>query len=138
MREALTIQTPVEGVTVSLETMDMPVCFEPPLLEESAESRNEVNEGRKRSSSATLRSLLCRTVEVDDVDVEETQSDFEMTTDLPAAKRATLILRTRRHNEPLIRVRQGNCELRNLELRHVSHGIGKFFLYLFVSHHHQS
>jgi hypothetical protein len=39
-------------------------------------------------------------------------------------KRASLILRTRRHNEPLICVRQGSCTIRNIELKHNSHGTG--------------
>ncbi|MGK3734254.1 MAG: hypothetical protein ACI8RD_003532 [Bacillariaceae sp.] len=37
-------------------------------------------------------------------------------------KQATLVLRSRRHNEPLIRIRQGSCTIRNIELKHVSHG----------------
>mmetsp|Transcript_64234 Transcript_64234/g.73956 ORF Transcript_64234/g.73956 Transcript_64234/m.73956 type:complete len:569 (+) Transcript_64234:210-1916(+) len=37
-------------------------------------------------------------------------------------KQATLVLRTRRHNEPLIRVRQGSCTIRNIEMKHISHG----------------
>jgi hypothetical protein len=38
--------------------------------------------------------------------------------------RASLILRTRRHNEPLIRIRQGVCTLRNIEIKHNSNGTG--------------
>ena len=37
-------------------------------------------------------------------------------------KQATLVLRSRRHNEPLVRIRQGSCTIRNIELKHISHG----------------
>jgi hypothetical protein len=42
----------------------------------------------------------------------------------PRINRASLVLRTRRHNEPLIRVRQGSCIIRNIDLKHISHGTG--------------
>ena len=35
---------------------------------------------------------------------------------------ATLVLRTRRHNEPLIRIRQGSCTIRNIKIKHICHG----------------
>eukprot|EP00536_Pseudo-nitzschia_multiseries_P004865 jgi/Psemu1/189161/e_gw1.85.40.1 len=40
----------------------------------------------------------------------------------PVANRATLVLTTRRHNEPLLRIRQGSCTVRNIDLRHGSYG----------------
>mmetsp|Transcript_27466 Transcript_27466/g.75075 ORF Transcript_27466/g.75075 Transcript_27466/m.75075 type:complete len:616 (-) Transcript_27466:252-2099(-) len=40
----------------------------------------------------------------------------------PVDNRATLVLTTRRHNEPLFRIRQGSCTVRNVDLRHGSHG----------------
>jgi hypothetical protein len=40
--------------------------------------------------------------------------------------RASLLLRTRRHNEPLLRIRQGSCTVRNIELKHICHGTGEF------------
>ena len=39
--------------------------------------------------------------------------------------RATLVLMTRRHNEPLLRIRQGSCTIRNIDLKHGSLGNGK-------------
>lgn len=39
---------------------------------------------------------------------------------------ATLVLRTRRHNEPLVRVRQGSLTIRNMVLKHTSHGTGMY------------
>ena len=44
----------------------------------------------------------------------------------PKIHRASLILRTRRHNEPLLRIRQGSCTVRNIDLKHICHGTGKF------------
>jgi hypothetical protein len=41
-------------------------------------------------------------------------------------RQATLVLRTRRHNEPLIRVRRGSIVVRNIVLKHICHGLGKF------------
>lgn len=38
------------------------------------------------------------------------------------APQATLVLRTRRHNEPLIRVRQGSCTIRNIKFKHMCSG----------------
>ena len=130
LREALTIQSPSEDITFALETMDLPPTFERPASSDDAlEQRNSESSpsggNRKRSSSATLRSLLCRTVEVDDDDLEDVNSVAESLSSnvLPIAKRAVLSLKTRRSNEPLIRIRQGKCSLKNLELRHYSHGI---------------
>lgn len=42
-----------------------------------------------------------------------------------SVNRATLVLTTRRHNEPLLRVLQGSVTIRNIDLRHVSLGNGK-------------
>ena len=41
------------------------------------------------------------------------------------SNRATLILKTRRQNEPLFRVRQGFFSIRNIDLKHGSFGNGK-------------
>jgi hypothetical protein len=45
-----------------------------------------------------------------------------------SVNRATLILTTRRHNEPLLRVRQGSITIRNIDLKHGSFGNGKSFV----------
>ena len=42
--------------------------------------------------------------------------------------RASLILTTRRQNEPLFRIRQGSMMLRNIDLRHGSLGSGKLLV----------
>ena len=133
LREALTVQSPSEDIKLALETMDLPACYENPDFSDDSEVEMGNNEStgrngnRKRSSSATLRTLLCRTVEVDDDDADDNNSVAESvnSTALPIAKRAVLSLKTRRSNEPLIRIRQGQCSIKNIELRHYSHGIGK-------------
>jgi hypothetical protein len=133
LREALTVHMPFNGA-VELITMELPVFFEKPAGETTVEpSTIEASEGsssgtRKRSNSSSFRNLLCRTVEVETQEGEDPSAEFTEIGSPSLAvppKRATLILRTRRHNEPLIRIRQGTCILRNVELRHISHGIGK-------------
>lgn len=42
--------------------------------------------------------------------------------DSHGVKRATLVLTTRRHNEPLLRIRQGSFTIRNIDLKHGSLG----------------
>jgi hypothetical protein len=48
-------------------------------------------------------------------------------------RQATMVLRTRRHNEPLIRVRRGSIAIRNIVLKHISHGTGKYVATSFKS-----
>lgn len=133
LREALTVHMPFNGA-VELKTMELPVFFEKPVGETAVEpatveaSESSTSGTRKRSSSSSFRNFLCRTVEVETQEGEDPSAEFaeigSPTLSVPP-KRATLILRTRRHNEPLLRIRQGTCFLSNLELRHISHGIGK-------------
>ena len=126
LREAITIQAP-STVSVVVETMEMPDSFNP-VVEVSHDVEPVKRRRRKRMSF--MKGLGCRSVEVEYPE-EEGIADYvdpESSPSLvPSARRATLTLRTRRTNEPIVRVRQGHCVLRNLELRHISHGIGKFF-----------
>jgi hypothetical protein len=48
--------------------------------------------------------------------------------DSHGVKRATLVLTTRRHNEPLLRIRQGSFTIRNIDLKHGSLGNGKLIV----------
>jgi hypothetical protein len=130
LREAILVQAPC-SVRVTIETMAMPDSFRP--IEETPD---ESEPPRRRKSAATLRSILsCRTVDVEETE-EEMIPDFEETPSSISssirsntrAKRATLVLRTRRHNEPIVRVRQGCCVLKNVDLCHVSHGIGTLLM----------
>jgi hypothetical protein len=120
LREAITVQAP-GTVRVEIATMEMPDSFHPII-----ETPMEVEPTKRRKSSNTIRNIwACRTVEVEDLEEEPPPEFLEPVSSAPSIKRATLVLRTRRHNEPMVRVRQGCCTLRNLELRHISHGIGK-------------
>ena len=141
IREAILVQAPT-SVRVEIETMKMPDSFQPVI-----ETPEDVEPPKRRSKSAArIRSYLsCRNVdnvetEAEDdmlLDFEENPSSTPATTsslsapasvnNSPSSKRAKLILRTRRHNEPIVRVRQGCCILKNLDLCHISHGIGEYF-----------
>jgi hypothetical protein len=130
LREAITIQAP-STVHVEIETMELPASIkttvEPPMEVEITSRR------LRRSSTSSLRNILsCRSVEVEEPEIEDVPLEFpeappsNSTLANPTApRRATLVLRTRRLNEPLVRVRQGYCTIRNMELRHICHGIGK-------------
>jgi hypothetical protein len=129
LREAITIQAP-SSVHVEIETMQLPASIrttvEPPMEPEIS--------SRRRSSTSLRNILSCRSVEVEEPEIEDVPPEFpealpNSTLANPTApRRASLILRTRRLNEPLIRVRQGRCTIRSVELRHICHGIGKFRL----------
>jgi hypothetical protein len=98
--------------------MEIPDSFHPVI-----EISTDVEPKARRKS--LRKCLSCRSVDVEED--EDPLPDFSeplTNSGLPAsAKRATLTLRSRRHNEPIVRVRQGSCTLRNLELRHISYGI---------------
>lgn len=126
LREAINIQAPSD-VHVEIETMELPTSSCPVIT-----SPFEPEPAIRRRSSPSLRHILaCRTVDVEDGEHEEVappdfpESAIRLNQTAGVPKKATLVLRTRRHNEPLFRVRQGRCSFRNLELRHISHGTGK-------------
>jgi hypothetical protein len=129
LREAITIQAP-STVHVEIETMELPAS-----IKTTVEPSMEVEISSRRRSSTSLRNILsCRSVEVEEPEIEDVPLEFpeappnSMLANPTAPRRATLILRTRRLNEPLVRVRQGCCTIRNVELRHICNGIGKFSL----------
>ena len=137
LREAITVEAP-QSAQVEVETMEVPNCYLP--IDQTSTAVLESEPAGTRRPLQALRNILaCRTV-----DVEETDEDafgilefFEPSMlssignersnpgSVLCKKRASLVLRTRRHNEPIIRVRQGTAHLRNLELNHVSIGSGK-------------
>ena len=127
LREAIIIQA-LEGVQVTIETMK----GGPFLATHEISDVDRAVENTPSSLSPTRRlarkaanmrnRMTCRSIDDDDVELEHppverlsprrSEEDF-----------ATLILRTRRHNEPLFRVRQGTCKLVNLQLLHNCHGM---------------
>jgi hypothetical protein len=129
LREAITIHAP-STVHVEIQTMELPAS-----IKSTVELPMEVETASRGRSSASLRNILsCRSVEVEEPETDYVPLEFpeappNSTLANPTApRRASLILRTRRLNEPLVRVRQGYCTIRNVELRHICHGIGKFSL----------
>jgi len=131
--EAITVQAP-GLIRVEVETMQMPASFAPIHQTDAVVESVPV---RKQKSSPFRRLMTCRSIDAIDQDDEEDEDDqieiFDPSMLRPpqtslaefGRQRATLALRTRRANEPIIRVRQGCAILRNLALHHVSHGLGK-------------
>ena len=133
LREAIIVQAP-QSVRVEIETMKMPDSFLP--VDQTAVP-SQPDPARKRKPAQSLRNILsCRTIDVENPDDElagmevfdpsmlnshngaKPLGDFDR-------KRATLVLRTRRYNEPIIYIKHGTAILRNLELKHVSNGSGE-------------
>ena len=137
LREAIIVQAP-RSVRVEIETMEMPDSFLP--IDDTAMTVESEPAGKRKSSRSLLKILSCRTAVVEEAEDElagvveffepsmltSTENEREKSIGKLCRKRASLVLRTRRHNEPIIRVRQGTAVLRNLDLNHVSLGIGKF------------
>jgi hypothetical protein len=127
LREAISIQT-VGDAKVTIETLDLPqnVFRSPRRVPDSMEQVTEAPVPPKRAKS--LRGLFCRarsgSERVEATEHSEGSFDPEDWRDLVPrrAKHATLVLRSRRHNEPVFRVKQGTLILNNVEIQHNSHG----------------
>jgi hypothetical protein len=146
--DATTTTAMSRPVKFEMETMGyFPTKFHPTALEaaRNATSSPAVPEPAKKRK-ATIRSILqCRTVDVEEEEqptttIDDFPVDFFMAenaftgisstaravgflnNDSARVHRASLHLRSRRHNEPLIRIRQGSCTIRNMELKHNSCG----------------
>ena len=126
MREAIVVQAVGDNTCVTIESMELPQ-FEMIFNEadhSSIESATQTGSPARRMrgvmmyKAKTLRqALTCRSVS--EVETEEIESDVLP----PTAVRASLISRTRRLNEPLIRVRQGTVKLVNLNVAHNANGV---------------
>ena len=133
LREAIIVEAP-RSVRVEIETMTMPDSFLP--IDQTAAPFQPVL-ARKRKPAQSLRNILsCRTIDVVHSDDELAGVEMYDPSMLNAnngakplgdfdTKRATVVLRTRRYNEPIIHIKQGTAILRNLELKHVSNGSGE-------------
>lgn len=128
LREAITIQAQ-EGVDIAIETCKG-TTFAP--VYSSQDQQNDASKKclKKRRLARKLRSSMnCRSVQ-DSRDVvlpdhyshlEEPRAGTEpVSTTKPAVNGsvATLVLKTNRPNEPLVRVQQGNLHLSNIYLLH--------------------
>jgi hypothetical protein len=128
LREAISVQT-VGDAKVTLETLDLPknVFRSPRVVVEAMEQAPQAPVPPKRANS--LRGLFCRarsgSDRVEETEHSEGSFDPEDWMDVMprSAKHATLVLRSRRHNEPAFRVKQGTLVLNNVEIQHNSHGI---------------
>ena len=127
MREAIVVQAVGENTCVTIQSMELPqfqiISNEPDnhSIESVAVAQTGSPAKRIRGvmhKAKTLRQALsCRSVS--QVEDEEIESDVLP----PTATRASLISRTRRPNEPLVRVRQGCVKLVNLNIMHNANGI---------------
>lgn len=138
IRNSLLIH-PSASTEITVETMELPKnrFFNPILLmNESCRSHSFPKSTPKRKSS--FRKLMSCVSHMDQDDVldggayDSDNSDSLLMGLRPFVipmvpptfpTRAELVLRTRRHNEPLFRVTQGTLKLRNVDLHHHSAGI---------------
>jgi hypothetical protein len=126
LREAICIRA-TENVHVTIETMKGP--FSHVNHQVADEERNpEAPRRRLVRKAASLRNRLgCRSanqhVEMADAELDHFRPLERLSSSRPPCQVATLILRTRCHNEPIFLVRHGAVKLINLELRHNCHGI---------------
>lgn len=137
LKQAIEIQA-IPGVTIYFGTVDLPrnvyrpvrhitEIMEQPLPLPLPES--ETNSGSRKRGPSFRNLFNCkRQVPSEETDVEDTDftddwrdnGNFMPTTE---PKHATLILRSRRNNEPVVRVRQGVVCMRNIEIQHNSLGL---------------
>jgi hypothetical protein len=134
LRKAITVDAPGTAL-VRIESMELPRSIQPSYVTSIPLDSTPIY-NRRRSSSRNLRDILsCRSVDVDDEEppMEDIPAEYPeqmlappLLPQLIMSRRATLILKTRKENEPLVRVRQGTCKLKGLQIRHVCHGTGTF------------
>ena len=137
LKQAIDIQA-IEGVTIYIGTVDLPrniyrpvrhitEIMEQPLPLPLPES--ETNTGSRKRGPSFLSLFNCkRQVPSEETDVEETDYTDDWRDNgnfLPTTqpKHATMIMRSRRNNEPVVRVRQGVVYMRNVEIQHNSLGL---------------
>jgi hypothetical protein len=114
MAEAITIQAVGSNTSVTIETLKVPQIDAMP--RDDVQSTIQSPAKRMLQKAKTLRkALTCRNVSV------AQEEDLELDTTPPL--RACIISRTRRPNEPLIRVRQGTIKLTNINILHNANGV---------------
>lgn len=138
LREAMVVQS-VNDAVVTIETMEVPQCGIPEPKEdvstcEDMGSKSPAKRALKKAAKMRQR-LSCRSVSVVDMAAMEegAAEDSSNSNDDesggsshplgPESARASVILRTRKHNEPIVRVRQGTIKFVNVSLIHNSTGI---------------
>jgi len=146
LKQAVHVQA-VPGVVVSLETVQLPknLYRAPPaadsngnsalhnshlmLMEQPLPLEATTSSSTRSSPKPSFRNLFrCNRQESGEGEsVTEDLTDFDEwlhhPNDVVVPQHATLLLRSRRHNEPAFRVSQGVLRLKNLEIQHNSHGL---------------
>uniref|UniRef100_A0A7S1CZ62 Right handed beta helix domain-containing protein n=1 Tax=Cyclophora tenuis TaxID=216820 RepID=A0A7S1CZ62_CYCTE len=130
VKEAISIQS-IGRTGISIETMELPQdTLTPPDVQQDVAPMDDKEPTRKalKKRAATLRKRLsCRSIRtMDDFDLDElviTESEEEPLAAPPRLVRASIVLKTRRHNEPIVRVRHGTIRLTNVALVHNSVGL---------------
>ena len=118
LREPINFRLPCT-IEVVIETMVMPDSLSPTIR-----TLVETKSFKRRRKSANLRKILsCRRVEVEDI-IGNAIPNF-MEPGAANANSAILILDSNRLDEPIIRIKQGKCTLRNLKLWHNCLGMGE-------------
>ena len=137
LKQAIDIQA-IPGVTIYFGTVNLPrnlyrpIRHIPEIMEQPLPlplPESETNSGSRKRGPSFLNLFNCkRQVPPEETDVEDTDftndwrenGNFMPTTE---PTHATMILRSRRNNEPVVRVRQGLVYLRNIEIQHNSLGL---------------
>lgn len=133
LKQAIEVQA-LPGVVVSMETIELPknlyrhVRHFAEITEQPLPSVDSPASTTTKRTPSFRKLFSCNRHEsMEETDHEETDYTDEWMDGNPLAisqpKHATLILRSRRANEPAFRVRQGLLCLRNLEIQHNSHGL---------------
>ena len=130
------------SVSVSIETMTYSPghCHNGDLGFHSTEPHLPSGQSRKKLKTSIKNIFRCRTVDVENEDEDNFDhhdsfdeslensilpSDSSVISGDRGINRATLVLTSRRHNEPLLRVDYGSFTLRNINLIHGSSGNGE-------------
>ena len=139
LKQAIDIEA-IPGVTVYFGTVELPrniyrpvrhvteIMEQPlPFTSLEAETNNGIGSRKRGPSFLTLfnckRQVPSEETDVEDTDFTEDWRDNGSVMPRNDPKHATMILRSRRNNEPVIRVRQGVVSMRNIEIQHNSLGL---------------
>jgi hypothetical protein len=133
LKQAIDIQA-VPGITIFFGTMELPANLYRPvrhiteIMEQPLPMPSPVSQSNKRGPSL-LNLLNCkRQVPTEETEMEDTDFNDEWREHgniipMTEPKQATMVLRSRRNNEPVFRVRQGVVYLHNVEIQHNSLGL---------------
>ncbi|KAL7564357.1 hypothetical protein ACA910_001510 [Epithemia clementina (nom. ined.)] len=126
-------RTPAHKVSVESMTLPTNTFQAPPELiatNTSPVDSDGDQQRKKRRGKGLLKFILCTgaaynnaAIDEDDEQSEDSENDSAMVQMPRLPTRATIVLRTRRMNEPVIRVQRGQFSAQNLNIEHSSHGL---------------